>query len=123
MSLFGFLGSIFKPAAELIDNVHTSDEERMMLRNQLAQIEAQVSIKMMELQSTVIEANSKIAVAEQQHGNLLSKSWRPIVSLGLTGLLIAMGLGYVPFNELLAQISGAFLGIYGIGRSVEKRGK
>jgi len=121
MSLFGFLGDIFKPAADLIDNVHTSDEERMQLRNQLAQIEAQVSIKMMELQSTVIEANASVAKAEQQHGNLLSKSWRPIVSLGLTCLLIAMGMGFVPMNEFLAQISGAFLGIYGIGRSVEKR--
>lgn len=121
MSLFNFLGSVFKPVADLVDNVHTSDEERMMLRNQLAQIEAQVSIKMMELQSSVIEANSKMAIAEQEHGNLLSKSWRPLVSLALTGILVAMGFGVIEFNDLLAQISGAFLGIYGVGRSMEKR--
>jgi hypothetical protein len=121
MSLFSFIGGIFKPAADLIDNVHTSDEERLALRNQLAQIEAEISIKMMELQSTVIDANAKVAAAEQEHGNALSKSWRPVVSISLTALLLAMGFGFIEFNQLLAQISGAFLGIYGIGRSVEKK--
>lgn len=123
MSLFAFVGSIFKPAAELIDNLHVSAEELGILRNELAQIEARVSIKLMELQSTVIDANSKVAIAEQQHGNILSKSWRPLTSLGLLAILIGMAYGLVPFNELLAQIAGGFLGVYGIGRSFEKRGE
>lgn len=120
MSIFGFLGSIFQPAADLVDELHVSDEEMGQLKNQLAQIEAKVSIKMMELQSKVIESNTKVAIAEQEHGNLLSKSWRPLVSLGMVSLLMAMGFGFIELNELLAQISGGFLGIYGIGRSVEK---
>ena len=28
MGILEFIGGIFKPAADLIDNVHTSDEER-----------------------------------------------------------------------------------------------
>ena len=120
MSLLTLIGSIFKPAADLVDEVHVSDEERGRLRNQLAEIEAKVSIRVMDLQAKVIDANAKIAIAEQQHGNALSKSWRPIVSLGMMALLLAMGSGIIPLNELLAQIAGGFLGIYGIGRSMEK---
>lgn len=121
MSLFAFLSGIFKPAADLIDEIHTSDEEAGKLRNELAQIEARVSIKLMELQSQVIDANAKVAVSEQQHGNWLSKSWRPLTSLGMLSILISMAVGLVEFNELLAQIAGGFLGIYGVGRSVEKK--
>ena len=32
MGIFDFIGSIFKPAADLVDNLHTSDEERLELQ-------------------------------------------------------------------------------------------
>jgi len=123
MSIFSFIGDIFKPAADLIDNVHTSKEEKLQLRNQLAQIEAQVATKTLELQSQLITANSNVAIAEQQNGNWLSKSWRPIVSLIMAGLLVGMGLGLIVYNQFLAGIAGGFLGIYTGSRSWEKKGK
>lgn len=121
MSLFGFLGSIFKPAADLVDELHVSDEERGILRNKLAEIEAKVSIKMMDLQSEMINANAKVAESEQKHGNWLSKSWRPLTSIGMLGILVGMAYGFVPINEMLMQISGGFLGIFAVGRSYEKK--
>jgi len=128
MSIFSFLGSLFSPLADTIDNLHDSEEElgqiavkKAELRNKLAEIEAKVSTKMMELQSQSIEANAKMAVAEQQHGNTLSKSWRPITSLCMTGILVAMGFDLIAYKPLMVQICGGFLGIYGIGRSVEKK--
>jgi hypothetical protein len=120
MSLFSFLGSIFKPAADLVDEVHTSEEERGRLRNKLAEIESKVSIKLMELQSQVIDANAKIAVAEQQYGNWLSKSWRPITALMLNGLVVLMAFDYIEYRELIVQITGAIDGVYMAGRSYEK---
>lgn len=128
MSLFSFIGDIFKTAAELVDDLVYSGEEKgnievkkAELRNKLAEIENKVSVKLMDLQSQAIEANSKVAIAEQQHGNWLSKSWRPITSLAMAGLLIAMGMEIIPYKELLIKICGGFLGIYGMGRSYEKR--
>lgn len=121
MSIFSFIGGIFKPAADLIDNVHTSKEEKLQLRNQLAQIEANVATKMLEFQSSLIAANAKVASAEQEHGNWLSKSWRPVVSIVMTIMLVIMALGKIPFNEYLATIAGGFLGIYTGARSYEKK--
>ena len=128
MSLFDFIGSIFKPATDLVDELHVSDEERGQieikkseLRNKLAEIEARVSTKMLDLQSQVIEANAKIAVSEQQHGNLLSKSWRPLVSLGCAATLFAMGFEAIQYNQFIATICGGFLGIYAPLRSWEKK--
>lgn len=122
MSILNFL-SVFKPVAELIDDLHTSEEERQTLKLHLAEVEAKVATKLMDLQMSVIESNADVAKAEQEHGNLLSRSWRPIVSIGMMGMLFSMGLGFIPFNDLLAQIAGGFLGIYGIGRSIEKKKK
>lgn len=127
MSIFSFIGDLFKPASDLVDELHFSGEEqgnieikKSELRNKLAEMESKVSIKMMDLQSQAIEANSKVAIAEQEHGNWLSKSWRPITSLALVGLLLAMGFEIVPYKDFLAKVAGGFLGIYGMGRSYEK---
>ncbi len=130
MSLFNFIGNLFKPAADLIDDIHTSEEERgnieikkQELKAKMAEIEARVSTKVLELQTAALDANTKVAQAEQAHGNWLSKSHRPITSLAMMSILVSMGFGVIDYNELLAQIAGGFLGIYGLGRSYEKSKK
>src|SRR6056300_1624893 len=99
MSLFDWIGSLFSPVSDLVDELHYSGEEEANakakmaeLKNKLAEIEAKVATRTLELQSQIIEANSKIAVAEQQSGNWLSKSWRPICSFGSFISLVMMGL-------------------------------
>lgn len=128
MSVFNWIGSIFEPATTLVDDLHFSGEEEAQakakmaeLKNKLAEIEARVATKTLDLQSQLVEANSKIAVAEQKHGNWLSKSWRPLCSLGSFTMLCLMGMGKIPPNEFLMMIFGGFLGIYTGARSWEKK--
>ena len=128
MSIFNWLGQIFAPASDLVDELHFSGEEKgkhevkiSELKNELAQIEAKVATKTLELQSQLIDANSKVAIAEQKHGNVLSKSWRPLCSLGSFIMLMFMGFDIIPFNNFLAMIFGSFLGIYTGARSWEKK--
>jgi hypothetical protein len=120
MSVFSWIGDLFSPVADLVDNVHTSTEEKGILRNKLAEIEAKVATRTLDLQSQIIEANSKVAISEQQHGNWLSKSWRPICSLGSFTALVLMGTNVMEYNQFLATIFGSFLGIYTGARSWEK---
>ena len=40
MGLFDFIANIFKPAADIVDELHTSDEEKGRLRNELAKIQS-----------------------------------------------------------------------------------
>lgn len=128
MSVFSWIGDLFGPISDTIDDLHYSGEEKAEakakqaeLKNKLAQIEAQVATRTLDLQSQIIDANSKIAIAEQQHGNWLSKSWRPVCSLGSFAMLMLMGTGIVPFNDFLAVIFGSFLGVYTGARSWEKK--
>lgn len=128
MSIFSWLGSIFEPAAKLVDDLHYSGEEKAEskaklseLKNELAQIEAKVATKTLEFQSKLIEANSKIAVAEQKHGNWLSKSWRPLCSIACMFMLSLMGFDIIQYNQFLAGVYAGFLGIYVPARSWEKK--
>lgn len=128
MSIFDWIGSLFSPASDLVDELHYSGEEEAAakakmaeLKNKLAEIEAKVATKTLDLQSQIIEANSKIAVAEQKHGNWLSKSWRPMCSIGSFIMLALMGTGKIAHNDFLAMIFGGFLGIYTGARSWEKK--
>jgi len=127
MSLFSFIGSIFKPAADLIDEIHVSDEERGRLRNAHAQIEAEVSIKVMELQHAAIEANSKVAIAEQEHGDAFTKKVRPIgylIGVLLGGLQVgAYYLYQIPVDPTLMGFATLLTGGYAVLRTYEKSKK
>ena len=128
MSVFNWLGDLFSPIADLVDNLHDSDEElgnievkKQEIRAKVAEIEARVATRVLDLQNAALEANSKVAMSEQQHGNWLSKSWRPVASLSMVAILLSTGFGVIEYKELLVQICGGFLGIYGMGRSWEKK--
>jgi len=121
MSIFNFLGDIFTPIAKIVDEVHVSDEERGVLQNKLAEIEAKVSTKMMELQSKSIDAQAKMEIAIQTNGNTFTKSIRPVISLLAFLVIMAMGLGIVEMDELIVKICAGYLGIYAGLRTYEKK--
>ena len=128
MDVFGWISGLFQPVADLVDNLHDSDEEmgniavkKAEIDARLAEIQAKVSTQVLTLQTKAMEANAKVAIAEQQHGNWLSKSWRPIASLSMVVILLAVGFDVIEYKELLVKICGGFLGIYGMGRSWEKK--
>ncbi len=128
MSIFSWVSSLFGPVADLVDELHFSGEEEGNLKVKMAEIkakmaemESKVATKVLALQQASLEANAKVAMAEQQHGNWLSKSWRPIASLSMVAILIATGFDVIEYKTLLVQVCGGFLGIYGVGRSWEKK--
>jgi len=120
MSLFDFIGDIFKPASKIIDNLHTSDEERLTLRNEFAKIEQKTLSKFMDLEKARLEATAKIQVAEANSKHWLQGNWRPITSLTLVGLIVLGSFGFIELNQELYGLAKIFLGGYIGGRSLEK---
>jgi hypothetical protein len=121
MSILGDLANLFRPVSDVIDNLHTSEEEKGKIRVKLAEIEAKVSTKMMDLQMKSLDANSKIAMAEQEHGNAYVKCIRPTISLGCFIILLATGFEFIEYKELIVKICGGYLGFYGALRTYEKK--
>ncbi len=122
MGIFDFIGGIFKPAAKLIDNLHTSDEERLKLQKQMKEIENQLSMKILEYETKLLDAQASVVKAEVMGQAWIQRSWRPITMLTFLVLVVCDSFGLLKFRLAgeawtLLQIG---LGGYVVGRSAEK---
>ena len=122
MGLLSFIGDIFKPAAELVDNLHTSKEEKLSLVNQLSQIENNVKMKTLEIQSELIKAQSQVIVAEAQGQSWMQRNWRPLTMLVFLGLVVLDSFAILanPLSKEAWTLLQIGLGGYVLGRSYEK---
>ena len=121
--VFEFItGDIIKSIGGVIDNLFTSDEERIKAKNEVFQILRERELELRKLQTEVI-------VTEAQ-GNWLQRSWRPILMLGF-GFIVMYNKFFAPaFGLPNAELEGEFwnllqlgVGGYVIGRSAEKIAK
>lgn len=125
LEIFSFVKSVFAPAAELIDNIHTSDEEKLELRNVLAKIENDTTLKVIEYEGKLLSAQTSIITAEANSASWVARNWRPITMLTFLALVVLDSFSWLP-NPLakeawtMLQIG---LGGYVVGRSGEKIAK
>ncbi len=120
MSIFSFISNLFKPAADLVDELHVSDEEKGKLRNELAGIQAQAQKQMLEYESKVVEARSKLMIAEAQSPHVITATWRPIASLCLITIVVLASFGIGNPDEKVYELTKILLSCYISGRSLEK---
>ena len=119
-SLLG--GDTIKDVGNIIDNLHTSDEEKAEARQKIEQLLVEAEQKAQVQVSARWEADLK-------HGSWLSKNIRPITIIFLTGVFVILsvfdgnlgeftiGESYIPvYQTLLITVYGAYFA----GRSIEK---
>lgn len=115
----------------MVDNLHTSEEEKAKVKNQLAQIQSELTEKVMKHEEEQIKAQKEIIVAEIKNG-WLSRSWRPILMLTIVAIvannyLIYPYLSMFTDNVTVLELPGKLwnlmqigVGGYIAGRSGEK---
>jgi len=116
------IGQIFKPATELIDNLHTSEEEKLNAKTAMLEAQMGLGMKVLDYEAQLMQAKSSIVVAEAQGQSVLQRTWRPITMLTFLFLVVADSFGQLPFRLAseawtLLQLG---LGGYVAGRSGEK---
>ena len=129
MSVFNVLSlvsDIFKPAADLIDNLHTSEEEKLQQKFNLLELQAAAVDSATQYNQKLFEGQAQIINSEASSGNWLATSWRPITMLTFVVIVVAKFLGYDSPNMTPEDYSHLWtlieigLGGYVVGRSVEK---
>ena len=120
--LWKFLTSAIAPVTSLIDNLHTSDEERLKIKAGLFEMQSNMAAKVMDYEAKMLDAKASIITAEATGQSWLQRNWRPITMLTFLGLVVCDSFGLLAFrlaNEAwtLLQIG---LGGYVVGRSAEK---
>lgn len=122
MNLISLIAGIFEPATKLIDDLNTSEEERLIIKQKMFEVQMNAAMKAQEYESQLLKAKSEIIKAEAQGDSFLQRNWRPITMLTFLVLVVFDSIGWLP-NPLapeawmLLQIG---LGGYVVGRSVEK---
>ena len=120
--IWKFITAAIQPVASLIDNLHTSEEERLKIKQSLFEMQSLMAAKVMEYEAKILEAKAKIITAEATGQSWLQRNWRPITMLTFLGLVVADSFGLLTFRLAaeawtLLQIG---LGGYVVGRSAEK---
>ena len=122
MNVLGLIGQIFKPAMEMIDNVHTSTEEKLEQKAKLLDIQVSFMEQGLQYELAQLEARSAIITAEAKSDHFLTATWRPITMLTFLALVVCDQFGFLTFR--LAEDAWTLLqlglGGYVVGRSVEK---
>ena len=131
MSIFSFLSEIIKPVSDIIDNVSTTEEERLEAKAKLAEVTKDVEIKMLEYSNTLAESRTKVILAEAQ-GSWLQKNWRPILMM-TTIIILANNYVIVPYVSIwtdkvaILELPGGLWALlttgttgYVVGRTAEK---
>ena len=117
---------IFQPLADVIDELHTSEEERAKARGVLLSVQAKALDTVMEYEKELLRVKEKIITAEATGHSWLQRNWRPITMLVFVALITATWLGWTPpgldeeLQKKLFDIVQIGIGGYIVGRSAEK---
>jgi len=122
VNVLGLIGQIFKPAMEMIDNVHTSTEEKLQQKAQLLELQTTFLVQALDYEQEQLKSKTAIIMAEANSQSWLARSWRPITMLTFLVLVCADSFGVLEYRLAdqawtLLQIG---LGGYVVGRSAEK---
>ena len=109
MNPLDFVSGIVKPLGDTLDNLITSDEERLKLSNELkmftatmadkiADREFKLKIAHMELLQKRLDAQSKVIIAEANGGSMIQRIWRPISMLTFLFLVVCDSFGWLAFR-------------------------
>ena len=128
-AITSLVGGLIGPATKIIDDLHTSGEEKLAARQAMEALIQQREAQVEETIRTELKAKQAIIVAELNQSDNYTKRARPTV--------IYAGLAFITWNYCIAPAVGwgsfplpqefwigwsGIVATYSIGRSAEKRG-
>ena len=122
MKVLDIITGIFKPLTKLVDDVHTSTEEKLTLRNKLVEIENTITSQVLDMQKQLLTSQTQIITAEAQGQSWIQRNWRPITMLTFLALVVCDSFGWLanPLAQEAWTLLQIGLGGYVVGRTVEK---
>ena len=123
MNILGAIGSIFKPVADLVDSLHTSDDERLKAKSELLALQTTLYMEAIELEKAQLEKRAEVIVAEARSESWITRSWRPITMLTFVVLIVLIATGWMD-TEALAAVPDKLWTLLqiGIGGYIVSRG-
>jgi hypothetical protein len=77
--IFEIVAGLFKPAADIIDNLHTSQEEKAQAQVALLEAQSGILARVLDYEASITAQQAKVVVAEAQGQSWLQRNWRPML--------------------------------------------
>lgn len=126
MGLLDILSPLIGGVGKIIDDVHTSDEEKLKAKTALLTIQSDLSKSSLDYEATIIKEKASIVREEAASQSWLARNWRPLTMLTFVVLVVLHWIGYTSSNisenealELFGLIKIG-LGGYVVARTTEK---
>ena len=130
MNILGLIGSIFKPAVELIDSLHTSEEEKLAHKARTLDSYVDAIELGLTYETDALKQKAEVIKAEANSKFRIAAIWRPLTMLGFLAVIMN---NYVlaPYIELFFDVTVPVLEIgpemwgllkVGIGGYIASRG-
>ena len=125
MGVTELISGIFKPAAHLIDELHTSEDERLQAKGHLMDVQAAAMQRVFDYETERLKGQQAIVASEAKSEHFVVAAWRPITMLTFLALAVGdtFGLFATPLRDEAWALLQLGLGCYVVGRSGEKIAK
>lgn len=115
------IGKFFDTAGEIVDNVSTTDEERLEGKAKLTSMYMPVISLIVQADAELQKARTSLQIAEAKSDKFLVYSLRPILSYATFAIWVATKMGYMAGNPDQAFYAfGLVFGVFGTSRGIEK---
>jgi len=123
------IGEGVKGLFNLIDEMHTSEEEKLNAKTIVLQTQSTTLFKALEYERGIFEAQVSIIQAEAKSEHWLTANWRPLIMMWCAAMITLYWFDLTP-PKITEEIAMQFmelvkwgLGGYVVGRSAEKVAK
>jgi len=124
--IFGFISSIIDPVVKMVDDLTTTDEERLEIKRKIQEANLKFGEKMLQYEADKLTHQADLIKAEITGKSWFQRNWRPLMMLWFAVLLGMYWFDVTPKNLSQETIDNLFtllqvgIGGYIVGRSAEK---
>ena len=129
--LLKFLGgpieSLVGTVGGIIDNLHMSGEEKAKAKIELAKVQNEFNIRVLQAEHEFAQAQKEVVIAETQSASWLARNWRPLLMLTFNYIILhnyviapLFGVPSVPIPGDMWDLLKLGITGYIVGRSGEK---
>lgn len=121
------VSDLVKSIGGIIDNLNTSDAEKLEAQRKLVELQLGFQGKMLDADSEFVKAQAGVVTAEAESQSWLARNWRPLLMLVFTYIIAhnyviapLFGARSVPIPPDMWELLRIGMGGYIAGRSIEK---
>ena len=127
MALGSLISGLLGGAGKIIDEMHTSREEKMAAQATFMRIQGDILTKVAKFETDLVESQASVIKAEATSQSWMARNWRPILMLTFTYIIAhnyvlapSFGLNYLEIPDSMWGLLKIGVAGYIGGRTFEK---